>query len=67
VRVTVFAAASNAPHAELAQAFAGGWDFVNGDDDPADDNGHGTHVSGTVAAADDRNLSITARKRLWLA
>jgi len=28
----------------------GGWDFVNGDADPLDDNGHGTHVSGTVAA-----------------
>jgi subtilisin family serine protease len=26
-----------------------GWDFVNDDDDPADDNGHGTHVAGTVA------------------
>ena len=27
-----------------------GWDFVNGDNNPADDNGHGTHVAGTVAA-----------------
>jgi subtilisin family serine protease len=29
---------------------AGGYDFINGDDDPMDDNGHGTHVAGTVAA-----------------
>jgi subtilisin family serine protease len=29
---------------------AGGYDFVNDDDDPMDDNGHGTHVAGTVAA-----------------
>jgi subtilisin family serine protease len=28
----------------------GGYDFVNGDADPMDDNGHGTHVSGIVAA-----------------
>jgi len=30
-----------------------GWDFVNNDDDPMDDNGHGTHVAGIVAALDD--------------
>ena len=28
----------------------GGYDFVNNDNDPSDDNGHGTHVAGTVAA-----------------
>ncbi len=27
-----------------------GWDFVNRDNDPFDDNGHGTHVSGTIGA-----------------
>ncbi|MBU1201797.1 MAG: S8 family serine peptidase [Nanoarchaeota archaeon] len=27
----------------------GGYDFVNHDDDPMDDNGHGTHVAGIVA------------------
>ncbi|MFF2508059.1 S8 family serine peptidase [Streptomyces sp. NPDC058067] len=27
----------------------GGHDFVNGDDDPMDDNGHGTHVAGIIA------------------
>ena len=28
----------------------GGYDFVNSDEDPLDDNGHGTHVAGIVAA-----------------
>lgn len=27
-----------------------GWDFANGDNDPWDDNGHGTHVAGTIGA-----------------
>ncbi|MFC1592328.1 S8 family serine peptidase, partial [Thermodesulfobacteriota bacterium] len=27
-----------------------GYDFVNGDDDPYDDNGHGTHVAGIIAS-----------------
>ncbi len=28
----------------------GGYDFVNNDSDPMDDNGHGTHVAGIIAA-----------------
>lgn len=32
---------------------AGGYDFVNADNDPMDDDGHGTHVAGTVAAKMD--------------
>ncbi len=28
----------------------GGYDFVNSDEDPMDDNGHGTHVAGIVAS-----------------
>jgi len=31
----------------------GGWDFVNNDADPMDDNGHGTHVAGIVAGQSD--------------
>ena len=30
-----------------------GWDFAGGDNDPTDQNGHGTHVAGTIAAAND--------------
>lgn len=33
-------------------------DFVNNDDNAQDDHGHGTHVSGTAAAATDNNTGV---------
>jgi subtilisin family serine protease len=35
---------------EFLGNYAGGYDFVNGDANPMDDNGHGTHVAGILAA-----------------
>jgi len=35
-----------------------GYDFVNLDNDPMDDHGHGTHVGGIVAAAGNNNIGI---------
>ena len=35
-----------------------GWDFVNGDNNPTDDQGHGTHVSGTIAAVGDNGIGV---------
>ena len=35
-----------------------GWDFVNGDNDPMDDNSHGTHCSGTIAAAGNNGTGV---------
>ncbi|MFO8051784.1 MAG: S8 family serine peptidase [Thermoplasmatota archaeon] len=40
-------------HPDLKDNYLGGYDFANGDSDPLDDNGHGTHVSGTIAAKDN--------------
>lgn len=34
-----------------ASQFVAGYDFVSGDSHPNDENGHGTHVAGTVAQA----------------
>lgn len=37
-------------HPELSDSIVKGRDFVNNDDDPMDDNGHGTHVAGIITA-----------------
>ncbi|MDP3979798.1 MAG: S8 family serine peptidase, partial [Chlamydiota bacterium] len=35
-----------------------GWDFANSDNDPIDDNSHGTHVSGTIAAVGNNGFGV---------
>lgn len=36
-----------------------GWDFANNDNNPFDDHGHGTHVSGTIAAKGNNGIGVT--------
>jgi subtilisin family serine protease len=36
-----------------------GYDFANDDTNPTDDNGHGTHVTGTVAAQGNNNIGLS--------
>ncbi|HEU5404250.1 MAG TPA: S8 family serine peptidase, partial [Terriglobales bacterium] len=35
-----------------------GWNFVSNTNDPFDDHGHGTHVSGTIAAAGNNGIGV---------
>lgn len=38
-------------HPDLVNNIIAGYDFVNADNDPNDDNGHGTHVAGIASAS----------------
>ena len=53
VKVAVIDTGIDYTHPDLAPVFKGGYNAVTGGTDPRDDQGHGTHVSGTVAAARD--------------
>ncbi len=53
VKIAIIDSGVNYNHPDLNANYAGGYDFVNSDNDPMDDNGHGTHVAGTVAARDN--------------
>ncbi len=35
-----------------------GWDFYNNDSDPFDDNGHGSHTSGTIGAVGNNGVGV---------
>ncbi|HEX8171622.1 MAG TPA: S8 family serine peptidase [Thermoanaerobaculia bacterium] len=68
VNVVVIDTGVDYRHDELKAIWAGGTNIVNHNDDPLDDNGHGTHVAGTIAAADN-TLGVVgvvpAGVRLW--
>jgi subtilisin family serine protease len=48
-------------HPALSSCYSGGYDFTNQDNDPYDDNGHGTHVIGITAAQSMINSNITMK------
>ncbi len=38
--------------------FVAGYNFVDNNDDPSDDHGHGTHVAGTIAQSTNNDLGV---------
>lgn len=49
-KVAVLDTGYNYLHPELSSSYLGGKDFVNNDNDPMDDEGHGSHVAGIITA-----------------
>jgi len=71
IRVAVIDTGIDYTHPALGGGFgpgykvAGGYDFYNGDADPFDDNGHGTHVAGIIAADSDSLIGVAPRATLY--
>jgi PKD repeat protein len=55
VKIAIIDSGVNYDHPDLNASYAGGYDFTQGDDDPMDVYGHGTHVAGTACAEDNDN------------
>lgn len=58
IKVAVIDTGCDLNHKDLKNNLLPGKNFVNPSEDPIDDNGHGTHVSGTIAASKN-NQGIT--------
>lgn len=58
VNVAVIDTGVDATHPDLEGRVLQGFDFLDMDDNPADDHGHGTHVAGVIAANADNRTGI---------
>ncbi len=56
--VAVLDTGVDASHPDLAGSTIPGHDFMNGDADPSDDNGHGTAVAGVIAARTNNGAGL---------
>jgi subtilisin family serine protease len=56
-------------HPELKDRYQGGFNAITGTNDPRDDVGHGTHVAGTIGAADNGFgvVGVAPNVKLWSA
>ncbi|WP_067477455.1 S8 family peptidase [Actinomadura hibisca] len=58
VTIAVVDTGADLGHPDLKDNLVDGYDFVDNDDEPKDQNGHGTHVSGIAAAVTDNGVGI---------
>ncbi|HEX7066551.1 MAG TPA: S8 family serine peptidase, partial [Bacillales bacterium] len=58
ITVAVLDTGVDLDHPDLKGHLLPGYDFVNGDSNPADDNGHGTHVAGIISATANNKTGI---------
>ncbi|HEX9985399.1 MAG TPA: S8 family serine peptidase [Thermoanaerobaculia bacterium] len=67
VNVVVVDTGVDFQHGDLGSVYAGGTNVIDPKALPMDDNGHGTHVAGTIAAADNSFgvVGIAPKVRLW--
>ncbi len=50
-------------HPDLSGKVLKGYDYVNGDTDPMDDYGHGTHVAGIITAKPNNKIGMAGASR----
>ena len=66
VKVAIIDTGIDYDHPDLHDNYIGGIDYVNDDDDPMDDHGHGTHCAGIVAASDNNMGVIGVAPGAWI-
>lgn len=68
VQIAVLDTGIDLEHPDLEDRILGGIDLVNRDNEPLDDNGHGSGVAGILAASENGEglVGIAPRARLWI-
>jgi hypothetical protein len=59
VNIAIIDTGVNYKHVDLKDNYKGGYDFVNNDDDPMDDHGHGTHCAGIALGSGETSNYVT--------
>ena len=67
INVAVIDTGIDYTHPDLMGRYVGGYDVFSKTEDPMDDHGHGTHVSGTIAAIDNQFgvVGMAPEVKLW--
>jgi subtilisin len=67
VNVAIIDSGIESKHPDLAHAYAGGYNSIDPTKSAEDDFGHGTHVAGIIAAADNNIgiIGVAPEVRLW--
>ena len=67
VNVAVVDSGIDLQHPDLAGNYAGGYNTFDSTQQPVDDHGHGTHVAGIIAAADNTfgTVGVAPAVKLW--
>lgn len=60
VKIAIIDTGVQRDHPDLRNNIIQGYDFVNDDNDPTDDNGHGTHVAGIASATLNQSGTVGA-------
>ncbi|TET55213.1 MAG: peptidase S8, partial [Actinobacteria bacterium] len=59
VKIAILDTGVDLGHPDLAGKIVSGYDFINNDSSPQDDNGHGTHVAGIAAAITNNAVGVS--------
>ena len=67
VNVAILDTGIDIRHPDLAANYAGGYNTFTPSSEPYDDNGHGTHVAGVIAAVDNNIgvVGVAPEVRIW--
>lgn len=60
IKIAILDTGIDYKHPDLTPNYKGGYNFINNNEDPMDDNGHGTHVAGIIAAAGTNGIHAIA-------